>query len=87
MANSPQAIKRARQNSQRALRNQGQRAAMRTAVKNLLKAVTQGQKEVATEAFKLASSKLDRVAGRGLIPLSRAARYKKRLHAKLKAMA
>lgn len=87
MANSAQAIKRARQNDKRALHNQSQRAGMRTAVKKTLKAITAGEKTQAQTAFRGAASVLDRMAGRGLIPKNRAARYKQRLHARLKAMA
>ncbi len=85
MANSPQAIKRARQSVKRTEHNQSRRAGMRTAVKKVLKALAAGEVKQAAELFKQACSAVDRVAGRGLITKNRAARYKKRLHARLKA--
>ena len=84
MANSPQAIKRARQNKKRALHNHSQRATMRTAIKKMLKAIAAADIAKAKDAFKEAASLLDRLSGRGLVPKNRAARYKSRLNARLK---
>ncbi len=87
MANSPQAIKRARQSEQRRQHNASRRSAMRTYVKNTLKAIAAGDKEAATAAFKLAVPFLDRAAGTGLIHANKAARHKSRINARIKAMA
>ena len=87
MANSPQAIKRARQNKKRALHNHGQRSSIRTAIKKMLKAISAADMDLAKKAFKEAASLLDRFAGRGIIPKNRAARYKSRLNARLKKAA
>jgi small subunit ribosomal protein S20 len=87
LANSPQAIKRARQSEQRRQHNASRRSAMRTYVKNTLKAIAAGDKEAAMAAFKLAVPFLDRAAGKGLIHANKAARHKSRINARIKAMA
>lgn len=84
MANSPQAIKRARQNKKRALHNHSQRSGMRTAIKKMLKAIAASEIALAKDAFKEAVAILDRLSGRGVIPANRAARYKSRLNSRLK---
>jgi small subunit ribosomal protein S20 len=60
---------------------------MRTHVKNVIKAVAAGNKEGAVEAYKLATPIIDRTANRGLIHPNKAARFKSRLNARVKAMA
>ena len=56
MANSPQARKRAKQNSVRRLRNHSQRSAVRTAIKKLDAAIEAGDKEKAAEAYRASVS-------------------------------
>jgi len=87
MANSKQAIKRAKQNNTHRERNQSKRAGMRTAIKSLLKCVADGDKDAATAAYRTAASSIDRAAGKGLHHKNRAARLKSRLNARLKAIA
>lgn len=60
---------------------------MRTHVKNVIKAVATGDKAAAIEAYKLATPIIDRTANRGLIHPNKAARFKSRLNARVKAMA
>ena len=86
MANSPQAKKRARQAETHRQRNAGQRSMMRTYVKNVLKAVSDGDKTAAEAAYKLAAPALDRMAGKGLIHKNKAARHKSRLNHSIRAM-
>lgn len=86
MANSPQAAKRARQAEVRRQRNMSQRSRYRTAVKAVLKAIQEGNKEIATQAMQACESLLDRYAGRGLLHKNKAARHKSRLRAKIKAL-
>ena len=86
MANSPQAKKRARQSKQRELNNAGRRTAVRTAVKNVLKAIPTDL-EVAKAAFLRAARMLDQVASRGLLAKNKAARLKSRLNKRLKLAA
>lgn len=84
MANSPQAIKRARQTEKRNLRNAGQHSQVRTMMKKVLKAVQDGNKDAATAAFKIAVPLIDRLAKRNIIQANKAARIKSRLNAKIK---
>ena len=86
MANSAQARKRARQAEQHRQRNASCRSNMRTHMKNVVKAVTAGEKEGATEAFKMAVPVIDRVSNLGLVHKNKAARFKSRLNARIKAM-
>ena len=87
MANSLQARKRARQETQHRARNMAQRAAMRTHVKKYLKSVGGGDSdiEVAGKDYRIAVSQVDRAARRGLLHRNKAARLKSRLHARLKS--
>lgn len=56
-------------------------------MKKVLKAVQAGDKEVAQTSFKEAVPAIDRMVSKGLIRKNRAAHYKSRLNAKLRAMA
>ena len=87
MANSPQARKRARQETQHRARNMAQRAAMRTHVKKYLKSVDGSDIEVAEKDYRIAVSQVDRAARRGLHHRNKAARLKSRLNARLKSAA
>ena len=87
MANSPQALKRARQAEKHRQHNAARRNAMRTYIKNALKAIAAGDKEAAMAAYQLAVPFIDRAAGKGLIHANKAARHKSRINARIKAMA
>lgn len=87
MANSPQARKRARQNSVRRLRNHSQRAAVRTAVKKLEAAIAAGDQAAAKEAYQVSASMIDKATIKGLHHRNRAARLKSRLNKRVKEMA
>ena len=63
------------------------RSRMRTALKRVLKAVEAGDKTAAQASFKAAVPAIDRAVSKGLIAKNRAAHYKSRLNARLKAMA
>jgi small subunit ribosomal protein S20 len=60
---------------------------MRTRMKSVLKAIQAGNKEAANAEFKAAVPEIDKAAQKGLIRKNRAAQYKSRLNARLKAMA
>jgi small subunit ribosomal protein S20 len=60
---------------------------MRTAVKKVLKAIADGNKDSAQATFKAAVPEIDRMVTKGLIKKNRAAQYKSRLNAKLKKFA
>lgn len=86
MANIESAKKRARQAVKRRAHNVAQTSKMRTSVKNVLKAIQSGDKAAATERFKAAVPEIDRAANKGLIRKNRAAKYKSRLNARVRAM-
>ena len=87
MANSPQARKRAKQNSVRRLANHSQRSAVRTAIKKLEAAITSGDKAAAAEAYIESASRIDKATVKGLHHKNRAGRLKSRLNKRVKEMA
>lgn len=86
MANSNQAKKRARQTEKRNLRNSQLRSAMRTAIKKVRKAIDLKDTKAAADAFIAATSKIDSVAGKGIIHKNTASRYKSRLAKQIKEL-
>ena len=84
MANSRQAIKRARQAENTRLQKNAQKTAMRTAIKKVRTAAKEGQSEQANKALKTAITAIDRLAGKDIIHKNRAARIKSRLVALIK---
>lgn len=59
---------------------------MRTAVKKVLKSIQAGDKTSAESSFRAAVPEIDRMVSKGIIRKNRAAQYKSRLNARLKAM-
>lgn len=86
MANSAQARKRVRQNETHRQHNTGLRSKLRTHIKNTIKAIAAGDKEIATAAYKAAVPVIDNMAGKGIIHANKAARHKSRLNQHIKAM-
>ncbi|HSH40538.1 MAG TPA: 30S ribosomal protein S20 [Arenicellales bacterium] len=84
MANSPQARKRARQNESRRLHNASQRSAVRTSVKEVLKQVQAHNVEGARDAYRRATSLIDKAVRRGHHHRNRAARLKSRLNERVR---
>ena len=87
MANSAQARKRARQSEKQREHNASQRSEFRTAVKKVIKAVAEGNKEAATAAYQQSVSVIDSIADKKIVHKNKAARHKSRLSAAVKAMA
>ena len=87
MANTNQARKRARQALNRREINFSLRTEFRTAIKKVLKAVSEGNKKDAQEQFIVSQSVIDKIARKGIFHKNKAARHKSRLSAKIKAMA
>lgn len=87
MANSPQAKKRARQNDNARKHNASLRSMVRTYLKKVVAAIEAGDAETAKTAYNEAVPVLDRVADKGLFHKNKAARYKSRLNAQIKALA
>lgn len=86
MANSPQALKRAKQAEKRRQRNASRASAMRTGIKKVVYAVQDGDKDKAVDAYKSAVPLIDSAANHGLIHKNKAARHKSRLNSHIKAM-
>ena len=87
MANIKSAKKRARQGEDRRVHNIALKSRMRSTMKAVLKAIQSGDKEAANASFKAAVPAIDKAVTKGLIQKNRAATYKSRLNARLKAMA
>jgi small subunit ribosomal protein S20 len=87
LANSKSAKKRALQSEKRRQHNASRSSMLRTYVKKVIAAITAGDHATATAAFAVAQPIVDRMATKGLIHKNKAARYKSRLNAKIKALA
>jgi small subunit ribosomal protein S20 len=86
MANTAQAKKRARQAESRRQHNVTQRSAFRTAVKKVRRAISAGDKTAAQAALSESKSTMDSIADKKIVHKNKAARYKSRLAAAIKAM-
>lgn len=84
MANSPQARKRARQNEERRLHNASQRSAVRSSIKDVLKQVQANNTDGARDAYRRATSLIDKAVQRGHHHRNRAARLKSRLNERVR---
>ena len=87
MANTAQAKKRARQNAAARQRNASLRSAIRTALRNVRKAVAAGDKAAAMKEFQAQQSVIDRIADKKIVHKNLASRSKHRLAQAIKAMA
>ncbi len=87
MANSAQALKRARQADKRAQVNRMNRSAMRTAVKKFDAAMAAGDKDAIAATFKTAMSELHSAAGKGIIKKEMASRKVSRMAAQIRKTA
>ncbi len=88
MANTAQARKRARQSEKRRQHNASMRSMVRSAIKNVRKAIAAGNKAAAETALRESTSVLDRIADKQrIIHKNKAARHKSRLAAQIKALA
>ncbi len=87
MANIASAKKAARQAVKRRASNTSQRSTLRTAIKEVRKAVAAGDKAAAKVVFQRSVSTIDSIADKDILHKNTAARYKSRLSAAVKAMA
>lgn len=87
MANTASARKRAQQSEKRRQHNASLRSSLRTAVKNVRKAIEAGDKDAARAVFQRSVGTIDSIADKNIIHKNKAARHKSRLSAALKAMA
>ncbi|AHH10394.1 30S ribosomal protein S20 [Borrelia coriaceae] len=79
MGNNPSALKRARQNLKRNLRNVSVKSELKTIEKRCVRLIREGKKEEALEFFKFVSKKLDTAARKRIIHRNKAARKKSNL--------
>ena len=86
MANIKSAIKRARQTEKRRMHNMALRSRMRSSIKRVLKAITEGKRDEAMQSYKDAVPVIDSMVNKGIIKANKAARHKSRLNKTIKAM-
>ena len=86
MANIQSAKKRARQNIRLRTHNMTLRSRMRTALRGVLSAIREGDKAGAQTTYKAAVPVIDKMVTKGILRKNRAARYKRRLNAKVRNM-
>ena len=86
MAHHKSALKRIRQTDVRTERNRARRSRIRTQVKKVEMAVTEGDQAKATEALRVAQSELARGVVKGVYKKNTASRKISRLNAKVKAL-
>ena len=87
MANIKSAEKRAKQAVHRRAHNMAARSRLRGSIKKVLAAITAGNKDDATAAFKAAQPVIDTMVTKGIIHSNKAARHKRELNARIKALA
>ena len=86
MANIASAKKRARQAEKRRAHNAGQRTELRSAIKNVKKAIAAGDKKAAQAQFQMSQSRIDAIADKRIVHKNTVSRQKSRLAAAIKAM-
>jgi small subunit ribosomal protein S20 len=84
MANIKSARKRARQAQVRRVHNMSLRTTVRTAIKNVTKAVAGGDKAAATKVLRESQRVIDRVVAKGVLHRNAGDRHKSRLAHALK---
>jgi len=86
VANSPQARKRARQNTTRRARNASQRSMVRTYIKKVEAAIEAADQPAARAALTEAIPVIDRMANKGIMHKNKASRHKSRLTLRINAL-
>ena len=86
MANIKSARKRARQAVVRRDHNMGLRTSVRTAMKNVKKAVAAGDRDGAARVLRESQRVIDRVAAKGILHRNAADRHKSRLAQAVKGL-
>ena len=86
MANTKSAKKRAIQAEARRERNVSLRSKLRTFIKKVRFALEAGDKNLAQTNFKTTVPVIDKMASKGIIRKTTAARYKSRLNARVKKL-
>mgnify|MGYP003384189297 FL=1 len=83
MANSAQALKRAKQAEKSRQQNMASRTRLRTQIKRVIYSADEGNSEGTAEAYKTAVPFIDSAVNKGLIHKNKAARLKSRLNARV----
>lgn len=86
MANTKSAKKQAIQSEKHRMRNASLRSMYRSAIKNVLTAIANGQKDQAAAAYKIAVPVIDKMVSKGIMHKNKASRHKGRLAAALNKM-
>jgi len=86
MANIKSARKRAKQAVERRVHNMSLRTEVRTAMKNVKKAVAAGNKDNAAKALRDSQRVIDRIVAKGVLHRNAGDRHKSRLAHALKGM-
>ena len=86
MANIKSARKRAKQADERRVHNMSLRTEVRTAIKNVKKAVAAGNKESAAKALQESQRVIDRIVAKGVLHRNAGDRHKSRLAHALKTL-
>ncbi|WP_216378090.1 30S ribosomal protein S20 [Arcanobacterium phocae] len=79
MANIKSQKKRIKTNEKRRVRNQAYKSELKTLVRKTREAIAAGDVEVATDALKVTSRKLDKAVSKGIIHKNQAANRKSKL--------
>jgi len=87
MANTVTSLKRVRITEKRTAINRARKSRMRTAIKVMRKLLEAKKAPEATAELSKVFSVVDRAAKQGIIKKNTAARYKSRLHKRVKALA
>jgi small subunit ribosomal protein S20 len=86
MANHVSALKRMRQTKRRTEDNRANRSRLRTSLRAMREALTQGDAKAAQAQYRETVSVLDKGVQKGVLHDNTASRYKSRLNARLKAL-
>ena len=86
MANLKNAKKKILVNAKKTIRNNNYAASMKTAVKNVEKAIAGKDKNNAEEALKIAIKRIDKAAAAGVVAKNTCSRNKSRLTKKVNSM-
>ena len=86
MAHHKSALKRIRQTDVRTERNRARRSRIRTFVKKVEVAITEGDQSKANEALRVAQSEISRGVVKGLVKANTASRKISRLNSRVKAL-
>ncbi len=86
MANHKSAIKRAKQNELRRVRNRSRKTRMKSVIRSLEEAITSNSRELAAERLRDAISVIDKTVSKGVIHKNTASRKISRLSHRVKAL-